>query len=129
MRIEDALRGTQSSRRSKKKTGLDKKQTLQEPSEPTERRIQYSRIMIAKVTLPSSVGFIGKEHNVMVVHMHNELANLVHGPKKLEEFWEWLLAKITKYDVEVLMVDFNMSLFRVIPELRSRGVQMDFGAW
>ena len=43
--------------------------------------------MIAKVTLPSSVGFIGIEHNVMVVHMHNELANLVHGAQKLEKCW------------------------------------------
>ena len=41
--------------------------------------------MIAKVTLPSSVGFIGKEHNVMVVHMHNELANNVLGPQKLKK--------------------------------------------
>ena len=85
--------------------------------------------MIAKVTLPSSVGFIGKEHNVMVVHMHNELANLVHGPKKLEEFWEWLSEKIQRYNVQVLMGDFNMSLFRVIPELRSRGAVIDLGAW
>ena len=85
--------------------------------------------MIAKVTLPSSVGFIGKEHNVMVVHMHNELANLVHGPKKLDEFWDWLSEKIQRYKVQVLMGDFNMSLFRVIPELRSRGAVIDLGAW
>ena len=85
--------------------------------------------MIAKVTLPSSVGCIGQEHNVMVVHMHDELANLVHGPKKLDEFWEWLWAKITKYVVKVLMGDFNMSLFRVIPALRSRGAVIELGAW
>ena len=85
--------------------------------------------MIAKVTLPSSVGFIGKEHNVMVVHMHNELANLVHGPKKLEEFWEWLSERIQRYNVQVLMGDFYMSLFRVIPELCSRGAVIDLGAW
>ena len=80
--------------------------------------------MIAKVTLPQSVGFLGKEHNVMVVHMHNELANLVHGPQKLNLFWEWLSEKIKTYGVQVLMGDFNMSLFRVIPELRSRGAVM-----
>ena len=85
--------------------------------------------MIAKVTLPSSVGFIGKEHNVMVVHMHNELANLVHGPKKLDEFWDWLSERTQRYKVQVLMGDFNMSLFRVIPELRSRGAVIDLGAW
>jgi len=85
--------------------------------------------MIAKVTLPSRVGFIGKEHNVMVVHMHNDLANLVHGVKKLEEFWGWLSEKIQEFKVQVLMGDFNMSLFRVIPELRSRGTVIDLGAW
>ena len=91
--------------------------------------MQYSRSMIAKVTLPSSVGFIGKEHNVMVVHMHNDLANLVHGVKKLEDFWGWLSEKIQEFKVQVLMGDFNMSLFRVIPELRSRGAVIDLGAW
>ena len=70
-----------------KKTGLEtKKQTLQGPSEPTEKRIQYSRIMIAKVTLPSSVGVIKTEHNVMVMHMHNELANNVHGARSCTSF-------------------------------------------
>ena len=33
------------------------------------------------------------------------------------------------YEVEVLMGDFNMSLFRVILELRSRGAVVDLGAW
>ena len=65
----------------------------------------------------------------MVVHMHNELANLVLGPQRLEKFWNWLSKKIETFNVQVLMGDFNMSLFRVIPELRSRGVQIDLGAW
>ena len=46
----------------------------------------YSRNMIAKVTLPQKVCFLGKEHNVMVVHMHNDLANNVLGTQKLKEF-------------------------------------------
>ena len=85
--------------------------------------------MIAKVTLPQSVSVLGKEHNVMVVHMHNELANNVLGKEKPDEFREWLWAKITKSEVEVLMGDFNMSLFWVIPELRSRGAVIELGAW
>ena len=72
----------------------------------------YTRSMIARVTLPQSVGFLGKEHNVMVVHMHNDLANNVLGKQKLDLFWEWLLEKIKAYEVKVLMGDFNMSLFR-----------------
>ena len=65
----------------------------------------------------------------MVVHMHNELANNVLGPQKLKSFWDWLSEKITTHGVQVLMGDFNMSLFRVIPELRSRGAVIDLGAW
>ena len=89
----------------------------------------YSRSIIAKVTLPHNVGFIGRAHVAMVVHMHNELANLNLGQDKLEDFWDWLWGKIDRFKVQVLMGDFNMSLFRVIPELRSRGAVIDLGAW
>ena len=85
--------------------------------------------MIARVTLPHNVGFLGKEHNVMVVHMHNDLANNVFGPHKLNNYWDWLSDKIQVFEVQVLMGDFNMSLFRVIPELRSRGLVIDLCAW
>ena len=61
--------------------------------------------------------------------MHNELANQILGVKRLDAFWDWLSAKIKKFNVQVLMGDFNMSLFRVIPELRSRGAVIDLGAW
>ena len=75
-----------------------------------------------------NVGFLGKTHVVMVVHMHNFLANN-KWPMKLQEFWGWLALKVTRHGVRVLMGDFNLSLFRVIPELRSRGVNIDLGAW
>ena len=65
----------------------------------------------------------------MVVHMHNELANLVLKQHRLNKFWNWLSKKIETFNVQVLMGDFNMSLFMVIPELRSRGVKIDLGAW
>ena len=94
-----------------------------------ERGQAYSRCIIAKVTLPHNVGFLGREHVAMVVHMHNELANLVLGSQRLEKFWNWLSKKIETFNVQVLMGDFNMSLFRVIPELRSRGAVIDLGAW
>ena len=89
----------------------------------------YSRSIIAKVTLPHTLGFLGREHVAMVVHMHNELANLVLKQHRLDKFWNWLSKKIVDSHVQVLMGDFNMSLFRVIPELRSRGTVIDLGAW
>ena len=61
--------------------------------------------------------------------MHNELANRVLKQHRLDEFWKWLSKKIVEFHVQVLMGDFNMSLFMVIPELRSRGVKIDLGAW
>ena len=75
------------------------------------------------------MGFLGREHVAMVVHMHNELANLILGQDKLDDFWDLLWEKIVRFNVQVLMGDFNMSLFRVIPELRSRGAVIDLGAW
>ena len=40
-----------------------------------------------------------------------------------------LAQQMKYYDVHVLMGDFNMSLFRVVPELRSRGVQAILISW
>ena len=60
--------------------------------------------------------------------MHNGLAN-AKWPSKLLDFWNWLQLKINDFRVQVLMGDFNMSLFRVVPELRKRGVTIDLGAW
>ena len=61
--------------------------------------------------------------------MHNDLANNVLGPHKLKKYWGWLSDKIQLFEVQVLMGDFNMSLFRVIPELRSREAVIELGAW
>ena len=89
----------------------------------------YSRCIVARITTDSNVGFLGKTHNVMVIHVHNHLANNRFGTQKLKAFWQWLLQKLKQYDVRVLMGDFNMALFRVIPELRSCGAVVDLAAW
>ena len=60
--------------------------------------------------------------------MHNEVAN-GKWLRKLKHFWEWLSKKIYTFKVQVLMGDFNMSLFRVVPELREKGIVIDLGAW
>lgn len=64
----------------------------------------------------------------MDLHVHNHLAN-GKWPQKLEHFWGWIVEKLRTYDVKVHMGDSNMSLFKVFPELRSRGVVVDLGAW
>ena len=93
-----------------------------------KKRAAYSRILIAGVELDKNVGFLGKNHNVLCMHMNNVLAN-GRWKKKLDKFWDWLSEKVKTFDVKVMMGDFNMSLFQVISELRSRGVEIDLGAW
>ena len=96
----------------------------------THRKVNaYSRSMVVEVTTDQSIGFLGTEHRIMLVHMHNILANGRLGVRKLEAFWAWLYLKCSHFKVQVLMGDFNMCLFRVIPELRSRGVVIDLAAW
>ena len=74
------------------------------------------------------IGFLGQTHNVMVMHLHHHMANN-HWPSKLTEFWSWLAEKLREYNVKVMMGDFNMALFEVVPQLRSRGVGIDMVAW
>ena len=49
--------------------------------------------------------------------------------KNNDDFWPWLADQIKQHGVQVLMGDFNMSLFKVVPELRSRGVPAAVAAW
>ena len=90
----------------------------------------YTRVLVAKIRLKNSVGYMGKEQTVMVVHLHNLVANKAVGFRRNnDKFWPWLADRIKEHGVQVMMGDFNMSLFKVVPELRSRGVEVSLGAW
>ena len=54
---------------------------------------------------------------------------MVDGQGSSTTFGNGFSKKICDFKVQVLMGDFNMSLFRVVPELRERGVMIDLGAW
>jgi hypothetical protein len=84
--------------------------------------------MVAQVVLGQSIGHFGKEICIMGVHMHNNLASNL-WPSKLRAFWDWCYGLCVQHKVDVLMGDFNMSLFKVIPELRQRNVVIDLAAW
>ncbi len=94
-----------------------------------KQRTAISRLLVAKVTVGRGIKHIGTEVNVMVVHMHNEFANRKLRPGSLGAWYDKLQVMLVRYDVKVLMGDFNMSLFRVIPEMRQRGLTIDLGAW
>ena len=84
--------------------------------------------MVGNVILDQSIGHFGQEIRIMVVHMHNVLAN-DKWPKRLIGFWDWCHGICVEHQVDVLMGDFNMTFFRAIPELRSRGATIDLAAW
>ena len=86
---------------------------------------KYTRALFGQITTDDNIGRLGNTHAVGVIHLHHALAN--NRGTKLTTFWD-LLAQKTK-GVDVIMGDFNMSLFRVVPELRSRGVTIDLAAW
>ena len=90
----------------------------------------YSRFLICKVNLTTNVGFFGEAMVIMVVHLHFKVAHHDKGLRKNQlAFWGKLVELIRRYDVCVVMGDLNMSLFKVVPELRSRGLQVDLAAW
>ena len=88
----------------------------------------YRRCMVGKATLDKTVDHFNNEITIKCIHMHNVLANGI-WKSKLVEFWDWCYCLIAKHEVNVLLGDFNMSLFRVIPELRQRNVVIDLAAW
>jgi len=90
----------------------------------------YTRTLVAKITMKGNIGYIGRELRVAVCHFHHLVANNKKGfRKKHLEFWPWLADELKQHQVHVLMGDFNMSLFRVVPELRSRGVEAKLVSW
>ena len=44
-------------------------------------------------------------------------------------FWPWHVENLRQRNIQVLMGDFNMSLFKVVPELRRLGVPVQLAAW
>ena len=90
----------------------------------------YTRLLIVKIMLKNHVGHMGNEVRVAVCHLHHKPGNKNRGfCRKHDAFWKYLADKCRRYGVHVLIGDFNMSLFKVVPELRSRGVHAQLCSW
>ena len=85
-----------------------------------------SRAIIGDIHTDTNIGHIGKHHKVLVMQLHR-VAAWKQWPEELDGFWDWLALELKT--VTVLMGDFGMALFRVVPALRSRGVMIDMAAW
>ena len=93
-----------------------------------KKKMAKSRMLTCKVGFKQNVGHIGKSVTICGVHGNFKTMKLT-WPQVYHQFWDRLASKIRDYDIEILAGDFNMSLTRVIPELRSRGIQCDCIAW
>ena len=90
------------------------------------RTICYSRTMLCRIYTDDSVGQLGSSHTCRIIHLHRHLAN-GYWPNRLVQFFNWLA--VAANDTDVLMGDFNMALFLVVPQLRQRQVIIDLTAW
>ena len=79
----------------------------------------YTRTLMAKIMLKRNVGYMGKELRVVVVHFHVQVANTKTTGLHINNdvCWPWLADTLKQRNIHVLMGDFNMSLFKAVPEL------------
>ena len=90
----------------------------------------YTRWLVGKITMKNQVGYMGRELRVAVCHLHFQVGNKNKGFRRNNDhFWKFVRDELVKHNVQVLMGDFNMSLFKVVPELRSCGVRISLAAW
>ena len=94
-------------------------------------RKAFTRAMIVEFSTHNHVQFLGHKHVAMVVHLHFQTAKNMPGFSTAKSrFFDWMRAAIRKYDVKIVMGDFNMALFQVVPELRKvPDLDVDLGAF
>ena len=89
-----------------------------------------TKILICDCHLKFPVPHIGTKIRVLVVHLHTHVANKNGGfAKEHDDIHVWLSELILRFGVDILMGDFNMWLWKVIPELRRKKVVINLLAW
>ena len=89
-----------------------------------------THLLIVEPIMKKNTGHLGKKPVTMGVHFHYATAGNQHGLRKSHKsFWNDLAKLIKHFDVKILGGDWNKSLFKVVPELRSRGILIETVAW
>ena len=92
--------------------------------------VAYTRTLVCRVNLHKNVGFFGREIVCAVVHLQNKVANNDKGFRAQQKtYWARLHRVLVEHKVDVLMGDFNMSLWKVVPELREMGLDIVLVSW
>ena len=90
----------------------------------------YTHLIIVEPNLRNNTGHLGKTPVTMGVHFHYATAGYQKGLReKHRDFWNKLARLIERHGVVILAGDWNKSIMKVVPELRSRGVLIETAAW
>ena len=77
-----------------------------------------------------AVAGLGSKIRVLVVHLHTHVAKNEKGFREQQkEVPVWLSELLEELNCDILMGDFNMWLWKVVPELRQKGVVINLLAW
>ena len=94
-----------------------------------KHKLGKTKVLMCEICFKRDVQLIGSSLGVAVVHLHYVIAKMSAGAIVFKQFWDDLAADLIRNNIKFLSGDFNMALTRVVPELRSRGVQADLCAW
>ena len=87
-------------------------------------------MLIVKPFMKKNIGCLGQRPVTMGVHFHYATAGKTSGLcQSHERFWNELAGLIRAFDVRILGGDWNKSLMKVVPELRSRGIGIETVSW
>ena len=90
----------------------------------------YTHLIIVEPNLRNNTGHLGKKPVTMGVHFHYATAGYQQGLReKHRDFWTKLARLIERHRVVILAGDWNKSMMKVVPELRSRGILIETAAW
>ncbi len=99
---------------------------------PHAMAMAWNRFLVAKVHQRRPAGFMGHSHVILNTHAHHMVAKGSKGglgTTKLNGYFDRLYEFIVRFQVTVLLGDFNMAMFAVAAALRSRGVTIDTAVW
>jgi len=96
----------------------------------TKKYDAYTKILCCDCYLKFPVPFFGSKVRILNVHLHPHVANNNKGFRlRQQAISSWLPKLIKDFDVDILMGDFNMWLWKLIPQLRDKDVVINLLAW
>jgi hypothetical protein len=97
-------------------------------------KIMVGRLKMKYLRIHGGGGEETDELTIANVHLHSRTAKkAAKGPggpaKALKDFYDRLAQYVIRFRARLMLGDFNMQLFAVIPEMRARGFEISVAGW